>query len=72
MKYIREHLKEELGVSDEEYRKMVEDKMETSMTKQNMDNLGEVTSAQLALFNDMGQMMAGMMMKIMELEAKSK
>lgn len=72
MKYIREHLKEELGVSDEEYRKMVEDKMETSMTKQNMDNIGEVTSAQLALFNDMGQMMASMMMKIMELEAKSK
>lgn len=72
MKYIREHLKEELGVSDEEYRKMVEDKMETSMTKQNMDNIGEVTSAQLALFNDMGRMMAGMMLKIMELEAKSK
>ena len=70
MNEIREYLKKELGVSDEQYDSMVKKAKETSMPNKNLENIGNTEAIQMQLIDNLGNMVSDLMQRVNELEGK--
>ena len=72
MKEIKEYLMRELGVSEEEYNRLVEEKRKSNTVKRDLDNIADVEVIQMQSVDALGQVVSMLMDRVAELEAKIK
>ncbi|MFS0822185.1 hypothetical protein [Bacillus sp. 1P02SD] len=69
MNELKEYLKRELGITDEQYEQLVKEKQEQSPMN-DLNNIALVEALQMQNLNDLSNMVAMLMMKVAELEGK--
>lgn len=72
MKEIKEYLMRELGVSEEEYNRLVEEKRKSNTVKRDIDNIADVGVIQMQMVDALGQVVSMLMDRVTELEGKIK
>lgn len=72
MKEIKEYLMRELGVSEEEYSRLVEEKRKSNTVKRDLDNIADVEVIQMQSVDALGKVVSMLMDRVAELEAKIK
>lgn len=72
MKEIKEYLMRELGVSEEEYSRLVEEKRKSNTVKRDIDNIADVEVIQMQMVDALGQVVSMLMNRVTELEGKIK
>lgn len=72
MKEIKEYLMRELGVSEEEYSRLVEEKRKSNTVKRDIDNIADVEVIQMQMVDALGQVVSMLMDRVTELEGKIK
>lgn len=72
MKEIKEYLMRELGVSEEEYSRLVEEKRKSNTVKRDIDNIADVGVIQMQMVDALGQVVSMLMDRVTELEGKIK
>lgn len=70
MDEIREYLKRELAISDEEYYALVSEQAKKSPTKKDLNNIAQVESIQMQMIDNLGKMVSELLSKVNELEGK--
>lgn len=69
MNQLKEYLKRELGISDEQYESLVNDAKKTSPVN-DLNNIANVEAIQMQMIDNLGQMVGSLMAKVTELEGK--
>ena len=62
----------ELGVSEEEYSRLVEEKRKSNTVKRDIDNIADVEVIQMQMVDALGQVVSMLMDRVTELEGKIK
>lgn len=70
MNELKEYLKRELGITDEQYLQLVEIERGKSVTRQDLNNLGDTLIVTLQNDNQLGDLVMSLLMEIESLKTR--